>query len=147
MDNPFWQKCGTHPLIVAYNAKCAEVDELQRQIREAESAARKDMPRPKYRCVGAYRDKHETDVEAYCFVLDLANEDEKRAWMDVWGSIEGMWEEGRGTCAYYVVNGVLLHRGGGWIVFKDGLVLTDDEWAAIKRGEIPDRVRPDWIVK
>jgi hypothetical protein len=78
--------------------------------------------------------------EAVRLVDYLLNENEKDAHMNIFGQINGDWKTQRGSVTYYRNEyGVLNHSGGGYVLLKDGIPCSDDEWEQIKEGNIPDK--------
>lgn len=72
----------------------------------------------------------------------LLNDEERETHMKIFGQINGSWEELRRSCTYYRNEyGVLSHTGGGWILLQDGIPCSDEEWEAIKSGDIPEKFK------
>lgn len=80
--------------------------------------------------------------EVVRLVDHLLNEQEKNDHMALFGSISGDWKASRGSVGYYRNEyGVLDHDGGGWILMRDGIPCSDEEWEEIKQGRIPDKFK------
>lgn len=78
--------------------------------------------------------------EAIRLVDYLANEHEKDEHMRIFGQISGDWKTQRNSVTYYRNEyGVLNHNGGGYVLLKDGIPCSDEEWEAIKQGNIPNK--------
>jgi hypothetical protein len=64
----------------------------------------------------------------------LANEDEKDAHMEIYGSINGDWKERRTSVKYFRMENILMHDGGGFLILKDPQHCNDEEWEELKKG-------------
>ena len=49
----------------------------------------------------------------------------------------------RSSVTYFRFNGVLMHEGGGYLLFKEPIAMNDEEWEQFKRGEIKE----EWLNK
>ena len=140
----FYTIAGNHPLILAYNEKCKETLELSRAVTEARRAA--PLPEARYRVKTCTLDRF-APVETYRFLFELVNEDEKKAYCEVWGGIGGFWENTRASVGVYCKNNILLRSGGGHLIFnEDAPLVSEEEWTSLKNGIIPSRIRACWIV-
>lgn len=64
----------------------------------------------------------------------LVNDDEKNAHMEVYGSINGQWNEHRRSVKYYRMENILMHDGGGYLILKTPQHCNDEEWDELKKG-------------
>jgi hypothetical protein len=140
-------KAGTHPLIVKYNEKLEEMSKSLRQIDEEINAEYKlsKFPEPIYKLIGHYEDKYQGS-EGTRFVIELQNSDEYRAYMDVWGQGKsGIPQDKMSSVSYIYVNGLILHRGGGNLIFGEGFndpfFASPEEWASLLALKVPDRIK------
>lgn len=95
-----------------------------------------------------YREFGSTETVGAVRLVDyLVNEHEKEHHMKIFGQISGDWKPQRNSCSYYRNEyGVLNHGGGGYVLLKDGIPCNDDEWEAIKQGNIPDKFKSKMIL-
>jgi len=123
-----------------------EIKELTKVLKEKEdifyALGKERMPKAKY---GNPEIRIDLVNREYCskllpgeeivrIVYTLQNEDEKIAYMNLFGSINGSWETIIRSVTYFRRHGVLLQEGGGWIILNDMVPCNDEEWEEIKKG-------------
>ena len=78
-------------------------------------------------------------------VTALQNIEDKEEFMNIFGYVNGNWDLNRRSVTYFRICNVLMHEGGGWILLNDKQPCSDEEWKAIKAGNIPEKFRNDNI--
>ncbi len=148
------KKAGDHPLIAEYNKTIDSMEKrlevLRVQIRDAKREEGEPKPRYWIRNVilkdkfwGSFR--NERKIDGVVLLDILMNLGEKEAWFERWGSITGPWEPTRSSVTYYRTEEKILTSDGGdgWGFLKElPMIVSDEEWEAIKEGNIPERLIP-----
>lgn len=117
------------------------IDSVKAELRRLETIQREEYikysPKAKYvlNCITLLENGR---LRIGAKILNLGDKEEFMALFD---SINGDWKEQRVSVAYFRVSGVLLHEGGGWVLLNDQQACSDEEWAAIKEGNIPEKFR------
>lgn len=69
----------------------------------------------------------------------LLNKQDFEDFLNKYGYVHGMPEDKLHSVTYWRLNGVLLHVGGGYIILQYNVPCSDEEWEAIKQGNIPPK--------
>jgi len=133
-----YDRSGEHPLIKRYNELLNQLKRLSIEISEAE----RSCPKP----IAKYGDPIATEYgNGIIFTRRLLNREERDEYMKMWGHVDGFWDETRASVCYTRTSeGILTSLGGGWVFLK-GLptIVSDEEWEAMKSGNIPSRLLKD----
>jgi hypothetical protein len=88
--------------------------------------------------VDTYKEWGEGDsIEGLRIVSKLMNKDIFDAHMQRYGSIFNPPDESKRSVFYHRINGVLLHKCGGWLLLKENAIVSDSDWDKILVCNIP----------
>lgn len=132
-----------------------EIEQLQELLKEKEDRLRylqnKVITKPNYgnlevivNQVQEVRTWNEEGLaegtETVRLIVYLLNKEDYEEHLRLFGSINGRWDERLNSVLYYRdEDNILTHKGGGYILLKDPKLCSDEEWEAIKKGDIPEK--------
>jgi len=123
-----------HPKLKQLKEKKQEIKKLEQELYIEQTEDAKTL-KAKYKRIVIY----DKDNKTLRIKSILTNKNIFDAHMYCFGSIYNAPKEEKLSVDYYRINKVLLHKGGGWLSLKDEQPCSDDEWAKIITGDIPEK--------
>jgi hypothetical protein len=127
--------------VAEHNKLLDEVRVIGKQLSEIQRTARERLKAVyKVTKVIKVKDGH-SGREGIQIIKELQNEAEYDKHLKTFGSCLNKPTVQIRSVLYFRINGVLCREGGGTIIFDDYALCSDEEWAQILEGNIPERLK------
>ena len=149
-------------MIAQYKIHIESLAQAQKRVVELEKTIRAEVakcpyPKPRYSPSNITEDKF--GIVRIETILVNPNEEKNHPYPEWSPNInKEKWDIKRTSLGYHYANGYIHSDHGGWHLltekengeyrstWNNHIAVTPEEWDAIKRGNISERLRPEWLV-
>jgi hypothetical protein len=140
-----WIHSGNHKKLVKARELIEKAKALENEVYEEQIEHRKTL-KAKYDYsvhVKTQKESHwHSDIpEGYEYIVitaTLTNEEIYKDHMNRYGSISNPPESSKSSVKYYRMHGLLFYESGGWIMLKDKVPCSEEQWKDLKNGKLDE---------